>query len=58
MNKAANIKGVKIVTKFIEARTNLDVEDIKGADALIVECSSSSSTQSGRIRFSRPWRRA
>ncbi len=45
INQAANIRGVKIVTKFIEARTNLDVEDIKDADALIVECSSSSSSQ-------------
>ena len=45
MNNAANIKGVKIVTKYIEARTALDVEDIKDADALIVESSSSSSSQ-------------
>ena len=45
MNHAANIKGVKIVTKYIEARASLDVEDIKDADALIVESSSSSSSQ-------------
>ena len=45
MNNAANIKGVKIVTKYIEARAALDVEDIKDADALIVESSSSSSSQ-------------
>src|SRR6516225_9820269 len=45
MNNAANIKGVKIVTKYIEARSALDVEDIKDADALIVESSSSSSSQ-------------
>ena len=45
MNKAANIKGVKIVTKYIDARTALDVEDIKDADALIVESSSASSSQ-------------
>ncbi len=45
MNNAANIKGVKIVTKYIEARAVLDVEDIKDADALIVESSSSSSSQ-------------
>src|SRR5215469_2693428 len=37
MNNAVNIKGVKIVTKYIEARSALDVEDIKDADALIVE---------------------
>ena len=34
MNNAANIKGVKIVTRYIEARAALDVEDIKDADAL------------------------
>ena len=45
INNASNIKGVKIVTKYIEARTALDVEDIKDADALIVESSSSSSSQ-------------
>ncbi len=45
MNNASNIKGVKIVTKYIEARSALDVEDIKDADALIVESSSSSSSQ-------------
>ena len=45
MSKAVNIQGVKIVTKFIEARSALDVEDIKDADALIVESSSSSSSQ-------------
>jgi hypothetical protein len=45
MNKAANIKDVKIVTKYIDARSALDVEDIKDADALIVESSSSSSSQ-------------
>jgi hypothetical protein len=35
MNDAANIKGVKIITKYIDARTALDVEDIKDADAII-----------------------
>jgi hypothetical protein len=45
INKATNIKGAKIVTKFIEARSALDVEDIKDADALIIESSSSSSSQ-------------
>jgi hypothetical protein len=45
LDNAANIKGVKIVTKYIAARAALDVEDLKGADALIVECSSVSSSQ-------------
>ena len=45
LNQAYNIKGVKIVTKYIDARSALDVEDIKDADALIVESSSVSSSQ-------------
>jgi hypothetical protein len=45
INKAYNIKGVKIVTKYIDARSALNVDDIKDADALIVESSSASSSQ-------------
>src|SRR3984957_9516651 len=45
INKAYKIKGVKIVTKYIDARSALNVEDIKEADALIVESSSASSSQ-------------
>jgi hypothetical protein len=45
INQAYNIKGVKIVTKFIDARSALDVEDIKDADAIIVEASSATSSQ-------------
>jgi len=45
INKAYNIKGVKIVTKFIDARSALDVEDIKDAAAIIVESSSATSSQ-------------
>jgi hypothetical protein len=45
INKAYNIKGVKIVTKFIDARSALDVDDIKDADAIIVESSSATSSQ-------------
>jgi len=44
INKAYNIKGVKIVTKYIDARSALNVDDIKDADALIVESSSASSS--------------
>lgn len=45
INQAYNIKGVKIVTKFIDARSALDVDDIKDAAAIIVESSSASSSQ-------------
>ena len=45
INQAYNIKGVKIVTKFIDARSALDVEDIKDAAAIIVEASSATSSQ-------------
>ncbi len=45
INKATNIKGVKIVTKYIDARSALDVEDLKDAAAIIVEASSASSSQ-------------
>ncbi len=45
IDHATNLKGVKITTKYLAARTNLDVEDLKGVDAVIVECSSISSTQ-------------
>jgi hypothetical protein len=45
MNKATNIKGVKIVTKYLAERSALDVEDLKGVDAVIVECSALTSSQ-------------
>ena len=45
INQAYNLKGVKIVTKYIDARSALDVEDIKDAAAIIVESSSASSSQ-------------
>ena len=45
INQAYNLKGVKIVTKFIDARSALDVDDIKDAAAIIVEASSASSSQ-------------
>ena len=44
INQAYNIKGVKIVTKFIDARSALNVDDIKDAAAIIVESSSASSS--------------
>jgi hypothetical protein len=45
INKATNLNGVKIVTKYIDARSALDVEDITDAAAIIVESSSASSSQ-------------
>ncbi|MEI9946272.1 MAG: hypothetical protein WDN26_18885 [Chitinophagaceae bacterium] len=45
LDSVANIKGVKIVTKYIAERTALNIEDLKGVDAIIVECSSVTSTQ-------------
>ena len=45
LDSVANIKGVKIVTKYLAERTTLDIEDFKGVDAIIVECSSVTSSQ-------------
>ncbi len=45
IDSVANIKGIKIITKYLPERTALDIEDLKGVDAVIVECSSVSSTQ-------------
>ncbi len=44
MDNAANIRGVKIVTKYLAERSTLDVEDLKGVDALIIECSAVTSS--------------
>ncbi|MBK5244237.1 MAG: hypothetical protein JJE18_04275 [Eubacteriaceae bacterium] len=45
LDSVANIKGVKIVTKYLAERTALDIENLKGVDAVIVECSSVTSSQ-------------
>jgi hypothetical protein len=45
IDSVANIKGVKIVTKYLDERTALDIEDLKGVDAIIVECSLVGSSQ-------------
>lgn len=45
LDSVANLKGIKIVTKYLAERTALDIEDLKGVDAIIVECSSVTSTQ-------------
>lgn len=45
IDSVANIKGVKIVTRYLDERSAVDIEDLKGVDAVIVECSSVTSTQ-------------
>ncbi len=45
IDSALNIKGVKIVTKFLYMRDALNIEDLKGADAIIVESSAVTSQQ-------------
>jgi hypothetical protein len=45
IDSISNVKGVKIITKFLYQRDALNIEDLKGADAIIVECSSVTSTQ-------------
>ncbi len=39
IDHVTNVKGVKITTKYLASRTNVDVEDLKGVAAVIVECS-------------------
>ena len=50
IDSLANVKGVKIITKFIDKRTALNVDDIKDASAIIVECSSVTSTKATQTR--------
>jgi len=45
LDSATNIKGVKIITKLLYKRDALNIEDLKGADAIIVESSSVTSQQ-------------
>lgn len=45
IDSALNLKGVKVITKLIDKRDVLNINDLKGADAIIVECSSVTSTQ-------------
>jgi hypothetical protein len=45
IDSALNIKGVKIITKILYKRDALNIEDLKGADAIIVESSSVTSQQ-------------
>lgn len=45
IDSISNVTGVKIKTKFSYMRTALDIEDLKGVDAIIVECSAESSSK-------------
>lgn len=45
IDSIANVKGVKIITKFSYKRTALDVEDLKGVDAIIIESSAEGSSK-------------
>jgi hypothetical protein len=45
IDSISNLKGVKIITKFLYKRSALDIEDLKGVDALIIECSAESSSK-------------
>jgi len=45
IDSISNVKGVKILTKFLYSRTALDVADMKDVAAIIVECSAESSSK-------------
>ena len=45
IDSISNVTGVKINTKFSYMRNALDIEDLKGVDAIIVECSAESSSK-------------
>lgn len=45
IDSIANVKGVKIVTKFLYKRSALDIEDLKGVDAVIIESSAEGSSK-------------
>src|ERR1700744_3604086 len=45
IDSIANVKGVKIITKYLAERSALNIDDLKGADAIIVEASSVTSQQ-------------
>ena len=45
IDSISNATGVKIVTKFSYMRNALDIEDLKGVDAIIVECSAEGSSK-------------
>ncbi len=45
IDSISNVKGVKIVTRFLYNRTALNVDDLKGVDAVIMECSAEGSSK-------------
>src|SRR6476620_5946617 len=44
LDSVTNIKGVKIVTRFVYKRTALDINDMKDAAAIVIESSAESSS--------------
>lgn len=44
LDSVSNITGVKIKTKFVYGRTALDIEDLKGVDAIVIESSAENSS--------------
>ncbi|PJJ83098.1 hypothetical protein [Mucilaginibacter auburnensis] len=45
IDSISNLKGVKIVTKFSYKRDALNIDDLKGVDAIIIECSAEGSSK-------------
>ncbi len=45
LDSVSNIKGVKIVTRFIYKRTALDINDLKDAAAIVIESSAEGSSK-------------
>src|SRR6188472_2245684 len=45
LDSVSNIKGVKIVTRFIYKRTALDINDMKDAAAIVIESSAEGSSK-------------
>src|ERR1044071_6143688 len=45
IDSISNIKGVKIVTRFIYKRTALDINDMKDAAAIVIESSAEGSSK-------------
>ena len=49
LDSVSNISGVKIVTRFIYKRTDLDINDMKDAAAIVIESSAEGSNATNRV---------
>jgi hypothetical protein len=49
LDSVSNISGVKIVTRFIYKRTDLDINDMKDAAAIVIESSAEGSNATSRV---------